>query len=189
MRAPRPIPPPDEASLREAALAYLARYSATEAGLRRVLNRRVDRWARSLEGDEAAPTVEAARDVVRAVVARLVAAGVVDNAAFAEARTRSLVRAGRSRRAVAAHLAAKGVDAATARAVLPSDDATELAAAIALTARRRIGAFRAAAADDAARRRELGMMARAGFPQPIAVRALGMDRDAAEAILHRLRKG
>ena len=33
---------PDEASLREAALSYLARYAATEAGLRRVLDRRVD---------------------------------------------------------------------------------------------------------------------------------------------------
>ncbi len=189
MRAPRPIPPPDETSLREAALSYLARYSATEAGLRRVLDRRVDRWARSLEGDRGSPAVEAAREAVRAVVARLVAAGAVDNAAYAEARTRTLMRAGRSRRAVAAHLAAKGVDAATTRAVLPSDDATELAAAIALTARRRIGAFRVAVVDDAGRRRELGMMARAGFPQAIAVRALRMDRDAAEAILHRLRQG
>ncbi len=154
-----------------------------------MLDRKVDRWARSLDRDQDAAAVTAARGAVRAVVARLAATGAVDNAAFAEARTRTLLRAGRSRRAVAAHLAAKGVDAATARAVLPSDDATELAAAIALTARRRIGAFRAAAADDAARRRELGMMARAGFPSAIAVRALGMDRDAAEAILHRLRKG
>lgn len=189
MRAPRPVSPPDEVSLREAALSYLARYSATEAGLRRVLDRRVDRWARSLEGDEKPPTVAAARDAVRAVVARLVAAGVVDNAAFAEARARSLTRAGRSRRAVAAHLAAKGVDAATARAALPGDEAMELAAAVALTARRRIGAFRPVPGDDDARRRELGMMARAGFPQAVAVRALGMDRDAAEAILRRLRTG
>lgn len=189
MRAPRPIAEPDETSLREAALSYLARYSATEAGLRRVLDRKVDRWARSLDGDRDAAAVAAAHEAVRAVVARLAAAGAVDNKTFAEARTRSLMRAGRSRRAVAAHLAAKGVDAATARAVLPSDEASELGAAIALTARRRIGAFRGAPADDSERRRELGMMARAGFPQAVAVRALGMDREAAEAILHRLRTG
>ncbi|TDG04393.1 regulatory protein RecX, partial [Paracraurococcus ruber] len=45
-RVPRPAgPPPGEAALREAALAHLARFAATEAGLTRVLRRRVDRWA------------------------------------------------------------------------------------------------------------------------------------------------
>jgi hypothetical protein len=33
-------PPPDTATLHEAALDYLARYAATEASLRRVLERR-----------------------------------------------------------------------------------------------------------------------------------------------------
>ena len=37
---------PDGAALRDAALAYLARYAATEAGLRRVLERRIDRLSR-----------------------------------------------------------------------------------------------------------------------------------------------
>ena len=189
MRPARPIAPPDDASLHQAALAYLARYTATEAGLRRVLDRRVDRWARTLEPDEAGLAREAARAAVRSVVARLVAVGAVDNAAFAATRAQRLMRAGRSRRAVAAHLAAKGVDTETARAALAGDDESELAAAVALASRRRVGPFRTASVDEAGIRRELAMLARAGFPRDVAVRALHMEQGEADAILRRLRQG
>ena len=51
--APRPAgPAPSTASLRETALAHLARFAATEVGLKRVLERRVDRWARRAEQDD-----------------------------------------------------------------------------------------------------------------------------------------
>jgi regulatory protein len=177
-------PAPTETTLHDAALVYLARYGTTRAGLTRVLDRRVERWARAA-GD--ADMAEAKR-LVREVVARLVEAGVLSDAAFAEGRARTLLRAGRSRRAVAAHLAAHGVAGATAQAVVPDDPATELAAALALAFRRRIGPFRAAPADLVAKRRELGVLARAGFPQSVAERALAMDPDEAEAIVRRLRQ-
>jgi regulatory protein len=186
-------PPPDRARLHGAALAHLARFATTEAGLRRVLERRIDRWARAAaaekDQDEIAAAVAAARDAARAVVARLAASGAVSDAAFAEARARSLRRAGRSARAVAAHLAAKGVAAETARAVLPDDAEAELAAALAFARRRRIGPFRAGEAPDAdRRRRELGMLARGGFSQDTARRALATDLEEAEALVNRLRQ-
>jgi regulatory protein len=186
-------PAPDAAELRDAALAYLARYAATEAGLLRVLERRVDRWARRIADAEDAETIAAkaaaARGVVREVVARLVAAGVVNDVAFAESRARSLTRGGRSRRSAAAHLAAKGVDPATARAALPDDDTSELAAALVLARKRRIGPFRRdAPPDDAGLRRELGMLARAGFPLDVARRALAMEPGEAETLVNLLRR-
>jgi regulatory protein len=185
-------PAPDAAGLHDAALAYLARYAATEATLCRVLERRVARWARAAaatDPDAAATQAAMARLMVRDVVARLVAAGAVNDAAFAEARARSLVRAGRSRRAAAAHLAAKGVDPATARTALADDDTTELAAALVLARKRRIGPFRLGeAVDEVGRRREFGMLARAGFPQDVARRALTMDADEAETLVNRLRR-
>lgn len=187
-------PLPDATALHDAALAYLARYAATAAGLRRVLERRVDRWAqraRSAAGDAEAIAAEAgaARATVRDVVARLVAAGAVNDVAYAEARARSLLRAGRSHRAATAHLAAKGVDAATARAALPVDHTSELAAALVLARKRRIGPFRLGEApDEAGRRRELGVLARAGFPQDVARRALAMDPAHAETLVNRLRR-
>ena len=157
-----------EAELHERALAYLARYATTRQGLTRALDRKA-----GVEG----------RAAVRAVVARLAERGLVDDAAFARVRAGRLVREGRSRVAVAAHLAARGVDAATAREVLPEDD---FGAALVLTRKRRIGAFRAAGADEG---RELGVLARAGFSQAVAVRVLAMGREDAEEAIGRLREG
>lgn len=177
---------PDRAALHDAALAYLARYATTEAGLRRVLERRIDRWARAARGSDDA--VAAAKRAAVEIAARLAAAGAVSNNAFAESRARSLARAGRSRRAIAATLVAKGVDAETARRALPSEE-SELASALALTRRRRIGPFRAGETPDAAeRQRELGMLARAGFPEKVARRALAMPTEEATALVDALRQ-
>jgi regulatory protein len=123
----------------------------------------------------------------------------LSDAAFAAGRARSLRRAGRSRRAIAAHLRAKGVPADLARAALPPDDggdsggddaAGELAAALLLARRRRLGPFRAAplpAGDPAAARREQGVLARAGFAESVVRRALACDRAEAEDLIARLR--
>jgi len=194
-RPPRPAgPAPDAATLHEAALAYLARYTATEAGLRHVLERRLDRWQRQsqrngLDPEAIAAQVATARNAVREVVARLTAAGALNDAAYAESRARSLVRSGRSHRAVLAYLAAKGVDAETAASVMPKPEQSELAAALVLARKRRIGPFRPGQVpDEAGRRRELGVLARAGFPRSVAHQALAMDPDQAETIVNELRR-
>ena len=182
-----PAAPPDEAALHAAALAYLARYAATEAGLRRVLDRRIDRWARTdADRDTAAEAVATAKRIAAAEVTRLAAAGAVSDAAFAESRARSLARAGRSRRMVAATLAAKGVSAETARAALPDDEDTELGAALVLARKRRIGPFRIAPAGDT--QRELAILARAGFARDVALKALSMTPDDAEALIAAFRR-
>jgi regulatory protein len=114
----------------------------------------------------------------------------VNDAAFAESRARSLTRAGRSRQAISAHLAARGVGAETQRRVLSEATAdAEFAAALVLARRRRIGPFRTGEAPDAAgRRRELAIFARAGFPQSVAARALDSDASEAEALVNQLRR-
>ena len=132
MRKPRPHGPvPSAARLHEAALAHLARFGATEAGLRRVLQSRIDRWARAAEAANEAdvsPRAAQARQEAAAVARTLAAAGTVDDAAFAESRARRLLRSGRSRRATLAHLAHKGVAAETAGAALPRRSRTRAAA-------------------------------------------------------------
>jgi regulatory protein len=182
---------PDAAALHEAALAHVARYATTEVGLMRVLQRRIDRWAREAAGDrdEIAAQIAELQRAARGVVARLAASGAVNDVAFAASRARQLSRAGRSRRAVAAHLATKGVDADTARSAAPDDPDSELAAALVLARRRRIGPFRTAeATDPAARQRELAVLARAGFAQPLAIRALAMPHDEAEELVIQFRR-
>lgn len=181
-------PPPNAARLREAALVHLARFAATEAGLRRVLERRIARWARAAEAEgqarEAIAASTATLNTEIATIAKsLVAAGAVNDAAFAESRARRLARSGHSRRAISAHLAAKGVEAEAAAAALPDGEEAELLAALAFCRRRRIGPFAREAPDAPARIKALAALARGGFAQGIARRALGMDPAEAEDML------
>lgn len=200
---PPPRPAPDEAALHEAALAYLSRFAATETTLRRVLERRVQRWLAEarragLGAEEVDLAAQTASRAAGEVARRLRAAGAVDDAGFARARAARLQRAGRSNRAIAAHLAARGVTLDLAGDALSPDasdrpDATEapaeLGAALAFARRRHIGPFRSASAPDGpeTRQRELAMLARAGFPRGIATRALATGRDEAEQAVRRLR--
>jgi regulatory protein len=183
-------PPPDEDCLQQAALGYLARYAATEAGLRRVLIRQVDRWARGQPDPEAAKSgIAPARAAVEQVVARMVQSGALSDATFAESRARSLIRSGQSARSVQARLIAKGVAPDLARQATQRDDETELAAALVLVRKRRIGAYRSLEAVDAVvQTKELGLLARAGYSREIAEQALGMSREEAEARIFELRR-
>jgi regulatory protein len=182
--------PPDSASLYQAALDYLARYAATQAGLRRVLQRRIDRWARAQPGRDAAqPVLRAAHDAIDAIITRLAEAGAVSDAAFAESRARSLLQSGQSTRSVQMRLVAKGVAPAMARQASATDAETELAAALVLARKRRIGPYRTA--DDggpAVRLREMGVLARAGFARDIARQALDTSREDAETRISDLRR-
>ncbi len=183
-------PPPDPGSLYQSALRYLARYAATEAGLRRVLSRRIDRWARAqIDADAAEPVIAAARAAVDGVVKRLADAGAVSDQAFAANRARTLIRGGQSPRSVHARLVAKGVASELARAASTTDAETELGAALVLLRKRRIGPYRSAETPDAAvRMKEMGLLARAGFSRDIAEQALATPREEAENRIRELRR-
>ncbi|MBP0492069.1 RecX family transcriptional regulator [Pararoseomonas indoligenes] len=198
-RAPSAGPAPNEARLHEVALNHLARFAATEAGLTRVLQRRVARWAQRAERegmspDAIAPVVAEGRAAAAAVAKRMVSAGAVDDAAFAAARTRRLARAGRSRRAIAAHLAAKGVGEELASGTLEEAGTDEVTAALAHLRRRRQGPFDPAPPEEpeaarAARLKAMGSLARAGFPREVAAAALELGRDEAETRIIDSRRG
>lgn len=180
--------PPGFASLKDRAMRHLSRFASTEAGLVRVLDRSIQRWATAAkaEGKDVQEDVASARAAVRQVVVSLAEAGIVDDEVYAAARARHLLRAGRSRRATASHLASKGIRADVVEAVLPDED-QELASALAYARRRRVGPFRIDAADEA-KMRDLATLARAGFSRAVAERALAMDAEAAEAIVLALRQ-
>jgi regulatory protein len=183
--------PMNPSILREAALAHLARFAATEAGLARVLDRRVTSWTRKAEAGGLDPETiaAAARDAKAAIpeiVASIRALGAVDDAAFAESRARRLTREGKSRRAALAHLAAKGVDHGLASAVLPEDPARDLAAACGYLKRRRLPPF--GEMTDTVRMKALASLARAGYSRDVAENALSLDYETADEILRNLRK-
>jgi regulatory protein len=173
--------PPDVARLYEAALNHMARYAATETGLARVLARRVDRWGGSQEeegtAEDIAQAVRRAKAEIPGVLSRLRELGVLNDEAFAATRAKRLTREGKSRRTTLAHLAAKGIKAPA----IPDDPERELAAACAYLRRRRAGPFGPAPAD-----KTLAAMARGGFSQATARRALALDREEAELLINSL---
>ncbi len=187
-------PAPGRVELNEAALRHLSRFATTEAGLVRVLDRRIARWARAATAEGTCPdgSVEAARLAARAVAQACVSLGMVNDAVFATARAARLTRSGRSRRAVAAHLAGKGISAELVQAALPSAD-DEVSSALAFSRKRRIGPFR----QDPIRetdgqdvgRQELAALARAGFSRDVAEQALRTPYEDAIAAILALRRG
>ena len=82
-------------SLENAALYYLARFSAPSAHLRRVLRRRVDRALRVHGGDPAE-----GRRLVEELIERFHRSGLLDDTAYAAGRVESLRRRGASRTAI-----------------------------------------------------------------------------------------
>jgi regulatory protein len=179
-RTPKPV---SAESLEASALFYLERFATSSDNLRRVLLRRVRRSA-ALYGTDA----EAGTALVEALIARFLAARLLDDRAYAEAKSASLHRRGASARAIAAKLAEKGVGPTVIAAVLRATDdeagpasrpGGDLAAAAALIRRRRLGPFRPEATREAYRLKDLGTLARAGFARSVAERLLrAPDREA-----------
>ena len=120
-------------------------------------------------------------DVAEAVLSRLAAVGMIDDADFAEQWVRSRrARAGKGKRALAAELRTKGVDADVIAAALDGiDAAAERERAEQLVDHKLRRETLADADDTKVMRRLVGMLARRGYSQNMAV-AVVSDGLAAE---------
>lgn len=170
-RAPKKATPE---YLEKSALHYLERYASSAGNLRRVLMRKVERSAR-VHGTGREDGAQA----VEALVQRLENAGILDDAAYADGRVATLHRAGHSRRAIQARLAAKGVAAETIEAALARmEEETagdpELLAAVRYARKRRLGAYRERDRADN-RQRDLAALCRKGFSPDLARRVVDAE--------------
>lgn len=157
----KPPRPPTRERLEKSALHYLERYAASAEGLRRVLLRKVERAAREGLADRA----QGAADV-DAVVAKLAANRLLDDARFAEGRAASLARRGLPRGRIAQRLKIAGVegdDIERALGTLDEAGESDFKAAVIFARRKRLGPFADPARRVAARMKHLAAMARAGF--------------------------
>lgn len=160
--------------LQNAATFYLERYPTTAEGLRRVLKRRVKR-AEMLD----APIMENVSRAIEEIVARFVAAGVVDDKAFAQTKARALHRRGTSTRQTRQRLKLAGIDEETLDQAIAGLDQEldtdprrrEWQAAVALARRRRLGPFRQKDRKEL-RNRDLAAMARGGFEYDLAKKVI-----------------
>lgn len=156
-RLPRQSKPLDPARLEELALAYVARFAVSAAKLRDYLHRKLRErgWEDSLD--------EGGEPPVDAIAERFVAAGYVDDAAYARARSGSLLRRGYGTRRVDQALQAAGIEEAV-RLETRADEAGQRRAALTMARKRRFGPFGGDSLDRAQREKQLAAMLRAGHP-------------------------
>lgn len=175
-KVPRKVTPP---SLRNAALYYLQRFSASRDGVSRVLWRKVQRSIAHHGGDEAE-----ARGWVEALLDDLERLGLLDDRRFAEGRVRSLTARGTSQRGIRQALGRKGVAAEVIEQAMDriaDDEGAEdprlrdLRAALTYARRRRLGPYRPAEDRGIRREKDMAALARQGFSHDVARRVLDAE--------------
>ncbi|HVG47000.1 MAG TPA: RecX family transcriptional regulator [Rubellimicrobium sp.] len=194
--------PLTEARIRNIAEHYVGQRESSAQMLRQVLERRLVRRLRTLGPEAAAEEREAVLPLIEAEVARLQAAGVIEDARYAEMKARSALSSGRGSRRILRDLGQKGVTGLAAQQALLEaarevagvfDDAAEptevlraaeLEAAEVFARKRRLGPYRAAALPEArserskAWSREAAAMARAGFSVDTIRKVLDREPEA-----------
>lgn len=156
-RVPKPL---DRTSLDELALAYVARFATSRGKLSRYLQRKLRErgWAGEQEPD------------LPALVDRLARNGFVNDRAFAEAKTSSLLRRGYGRQRIRAQLGADGIGEEDRGTALEQAHEQAWSAAMRFAERRRIGPYATVRADQGGRAKALAAMMRAGHPLDVARR-------------------
>ncbi|MDL2397950.1 recombination regulator RecX [Rhizobium mayense] len=106
----------------------------------------------------------------------------LDDVAYAEVSTRSAVRSGKSRKAIAYKLAANGIDGDTVATAL--DATNDVFAAVIFARKRGFGPFRRNELDEKRKAKELAAFARNGFGFEVGKAIFDMSREEAEELLH-----
>lgn len=159
---------------RNSAAYRLARQMLTEKQLFDAISRK----AREKFEDISATQVEL---LAAAAVTFAFDNGALNDQTYAEVKTRSAVRGGKSKRVIAQKLAEKGVAKdAVASAVAEVDD---LYAAVVLARKRAFGPFRKIDLDEKRTGKELSAFARGGFSFEIGKRVFAMSLEEAEDLL------
>jgi regulatory protein len=160
----KPRPPLDKDRLNELALFYVGRYATTRAKLSAYLARKLRE--RGWQG-ETGPGIEW-------LVERFAETGLVDDASFALAKSRSLSERGYGAGRVRQALRVAGIEEADGEAAreLAAEQAVD--AALRFARRRRIGPFASQSPDRAARDKALAAMIRAGHGFELAKAVVDM---------------
>ena len=164
LRSPVPL---DRQRLDELALAYVARFATSAAKLAQYLRRKL--YERGWKGP-GEPDLDA-------LVARLVAAGYVDDAGFARARASGLRRRGYGERRVQQALRGAGI-AEAEREQARASEAEARRAALVMVRKRGFGPFAPERPDPVRREKQLAAMLRAGHSLDTARHLLDAANEA-----------
>ncbi len=165
--------------IRNIAEHYVGQRESSAQMLKAVLERRLARRLRGLDPEAAAEERAAALPLIEAEVARLEAAGIIQDARFAGMKARAALASGRGARRILRDLGQKGVEEDTARQallgaareVVGDHDALGEASEVLREAERE-------AAESFARKKRLGPYRRDPLPEPWAERSKVWRREA-----------
>ena len=165
--------PVTQKRLMNIALFYLGKYESSSENLRQVLQRRLARA--EMKGAEIPLQAQAWIDAVIEEVKRL---GYVDDKRFACSITEKYRKSGKSSKFIRQKLIQAGISSEMQQEALTVDDAadekdSELQAALRLVRKKKLGAFRPQEERQRCRKKDLAVLARAGFSYQTAVEALG----------------
>lgn len=174
-------------------LYNLGQRETSSAGLRKLLSGRVLRYALRLEGEEREAAEIEGKALVEATVARALAERLIDDGRFAQMKARSWRNKGWGERRIAMEMRRQGLDGDVAQDALTQVDEdavdgiddpdvrareADLLAADTLCKKRKIGPYRKQQPQDRDEevkvfRREMGVLARAGFSGDLIKTVLG----------------
>ena len=167
------VKPITQKYLMNVALYYLSRYETSEHNLRRFLNRRILKAA--AKGIVVAPETGQWIDNVVTEMCRL---GYVNDERFALSTAEKYRKIGKSERYIRLKLTLAGIDNDIQETILKNEtkdllEQADLTAALRLVEKRKLGKFRPLEDRKIFRKKDLAVLARAGFSFQIAIQALG----------------
>lgn len=174
------VKPVTQKRLMNIALYYLGRYESSAEKLRQILRRRVAKSG--MKGADVPPDAPL---WIEAVVLEMCRQGYIDDERFAKRIAEKNRAAGKSRNFIRMKLSQAGVSQDIQEKIfaeLAEDDSgdAELEAAMRLVKKKKIGSFRPAEKQAEMRKKDLAVLARAGFSFRTAVKALGENAEQEE---------
>lgn len=166
-----------ESWLHNSGLYYLQRFSASTEQFRKVMKRKIERSCHAHPDQDRKNSFE----MLEKLIQTFCRSGLLNDAVYAEGLLSSLQRRGLSSRTIRQRMKEKGLDQEVIDKLfqerVSNDEHGDLKAALRLAQRRRIGPYRKKAYSEDVYKKEIAILARAGFDYQTAKRVLSFDDD------------
>lgn len=166
---PKPI---TQTRLNNIALFYISKYDCSAEMLRRVLKKRI--YQTKIKGGI---VPEQANDWANQVVIDIVNKGYVNDKRYAENLIYKLQSAGKSIRVIINKLKTAGISDDIISELMTNESESDIEQAIRLVKKKKLGQFRPAEQRREYFKKDLGVLARAGFSFETAMKALQLTED------------
>lgn len=166
---PKPI---TQIRLKNIALFYISKYECSAEMLRRVLNRRI--YQTKIKGGI---IPEQTDDWIDQIVSEIVNKGYVNDKRYAENLIDKLQSTGKSIRIITNKLKTAGISDEIISELMTNETKSDIEQAIRLVQKKKLGYLRPAEQRKEYFKKDLGVLARAGFSYDIAIKALQLTED------------